>query len=209
MMKYKLAIFDFDGTLANTMPWFINVSDQLADKHHVRRIDRNEIESLRGNDIQKMMKLFNVPMWKMPLIARDIWNLMAADIEQIPLFDGIGMQLEALAENGMILSLVSSNAFENIRQVLGPEVFPRISFCECGVSAFGKASKLRKVLQCSGVPASETIYIGDEIRDIQAAHEVHIAFGAVAWGYTKFEALLAQGPTEAFGTIEDLVRKLI
>ncbi len=208
-MKYKLAIFDFDGTLANTLPWFINISDQLADKHHVRRIDRNEIESLRNNDIQKMMKLFNVPMWKMPLIARDIWNWMAADIEQIPMFDGVGAQLAALAENGMILSLVSSNALENIRQVLGPEVSQQISFFECGVSAFGKASKLKKVLQCSGVSASETIYIGDEIRDIQAAHEVHIAFGAVAWGYTRFEALLAHGPTEFFDSIEELTRKLI
>src|SRR4051812_34094982 len=29
-VKYKLAIFDFDGTLADTVPWLVGVIDQVA-----------------------------------------------------------------------------------------------------------------------------------------------------------------------------------
>jgi len=32
-MKYRLAIFDFDGTLADSFPFFIRVFNQLAEQH--------------------------------------------------------------------------------------------------------------------------------------------------------------------------------
>ena len=47
MPNYSLAIFDFDGTLADSFPWFISSLDQTADHFGLKRVDPNEIESLR------------------------------------------------------------------------------------------------------------------------------------------------------------------
>lgn len=44
---YKLVIFDFDGTLSDSGDWFISIIDDLADRFRFRRVDRNEIETLR------------------------------------------------------------------------------------------------------------------------------------------------------------------
>ena len=57
---------------------------------------------------------------------------------------------------------------------------------------FGKAPKLRAVLKASGIPARQAIYLGDEIRDAEAAHKAGMAYGAVAWGYHSMDALRAQ-----------------
>ena len=38
-MTYRLAIFDFDGTLADSFPFFLSVFNTIADRHGFRRID--------------------------------------------------------------------------------------------------------------------------------------------------------------------------
>lgn len=45
--KRQLIIFDFDGTLADTLPVFVDVFDQAADKYGFRRLDRNRQHALR------------------------------------------------------------------------------------------------------------------------------------------------------------------
>ena len=45
LMKYKLAIFDFDGTLADSFPWFLGIINDVADKYRFRQIEDYEVES--------------------------------------------------------------------------------------------------------------------------------------------------------------------
>jgi phosphoglycolate phosphatase len=92
--------------------------------------------------------------------------------------------------------------------VLGPENAALIGHYACGAGLFGKAAKLRKVLKASGIPGSEAICIGDEIRDHEAAARVGIAFGAVAWGYARPDALRACSPALTFETMDEIARKL-
>ena len=37
-MAYKLAIFDFDGTLADTFPWIINIFSHLARENDYEKL---------------------------------------------------------------------------------------------------------------------------------------------------------------------------
>ena len=46
-MSYRLAIFDFDGTLADSFPYFVAVFNQVADRHAFNRIHPEELDSLR------------------------------------------------------------------------------------------------------------------------------------------------------------------
>ncbi len=208
-MKYKLAIFDFDGTLANSLPWFMSVVNEVADKYKFKRIEHHEVDLLRGYSAKRIMQHLAVPTWKMPLIGNHMLKMMAKDIGQIGLFEGVDDLLQHLSSNGVKLAIVSSNSLENIRQVLGPKTSALINDYECGVSIFGKQVKFRKILRRSGVLPGEAICIGDEIRDLEAAKKEQIPFGAVAWGATRVEALEAHGPTEVFARVEDIVEKII
>ncbi|MDO9547750.1 MAG: HAD hydrolase-like protein [Candidatus Marinimicrobia bacterium] len=208
-MKYRLVIFDFDGTLANSFPWLTKIVNKVAEKFQFHDIHQSEHRLLRNYDAAKLLKHLGLPLWKAPLIGNHIRKLMTEDIHTIPMFDGIDTLLRKLAQNKIKLAVVSSNSVENIRQVLGQELTSLISQFECGVSIFGKGLKLRKVLAKSGIPETESIYIGDEIRDIDAANHIGISSGAVSWGYNTVESLLARHPSELFYSVEDLAKKIL
>jgi phosphoglycolate phosphatase len=207
-MKYKLIIFDFDGTLANTFPWFLTVMDEVSDKFELERINRDEIDMFRGLDAAQLIKYFKVPLWKIPVMGKYVMELMTHEIDKIPLFEGIDQVVRVLAEQGATLAVVSSNTYENVRTVLGPANADLFKYYECGVSIFGKPAKFRKILRKSGYQADETICIGDEIRDLQAAKKVKLPFGAVTWGYTRVDALEKYSPTEIFYSVAEIEQKL-
>ena len=207
-MRYKLIIFDFDGTLADTFAWFVNIMDELAEKYKFTKINKAELETLRSFDANKMIKHHAVPLWKMPMIGNHVRKAMARDINQIHLFKGTGHLLQRLAAKGIKLAIATSNSYDNVLHLLGPQNATLIGQYECGVSVFGKSSKLKKIVKKSGVQCDETILIGDEIRDIDAARKANIAFGAVSWGYTRIEALKAHSPKEVFATLDDIARKI-
>jgi phosphoglycolate phosphatase len=207
-MRYRLALFDFDGTLADSYAWFLGVVNRFADEHGFRRIEEPEIETLRGQSARQVMGALGLPAWKLPRIAHQMRREMATDIGRIALFPGMDQVLRGLADRGVELAVVTSNSQENVRRVLGPEISELIRCYACGASIFGKRPKLRAVLRASGIPAREAIAIGDEIRDLEAARAEGIAFGAVAWGYTRPEALRAHGPEEMFAEPGEILRRL-
>jgi phosphoglycolate phosphatase len=208
-VTYKLAIFDFDGTLADTLPWFLRTVNRMAETHGFNRIEAGDIETLRGYNARQIMEHLGVPAWKLPRIGIEMRRLMAEDIRQIHLFDGIGAMLQGLSDRRVALAIVTSNAYDNVRHVLGAEHAALIRYYACGASLFGKRGKLWRVLKQSGVRPSEAIFVGDEIRDIEAAKAEGIPFGALAWGYTHVAALEAYSPAAVFADVGEVVEKIV
>ena len=87
-MRYPLAIFDFDGTLADSFPWVLRTVDEVADRFKFRRLRDGELDELRYCDAREVMKRLGVPRWKVPMIARYVRTRMAQDVDQIGLFPG-------------------------------------------------------------------------------------------------------------------------
>lgn len=203
---YRLIIFDFDGTLADSAPWFVGVLNSLADRHRFRRVEAAEIETLRGFPNRQIMKALGVSNWRLPFIAADMKARMTRDIGAISLFDGVGPMLTALDEAGLRLAVVSSNDEANVRAVLGPALAARIDDFDCGAGMFGKPAHFRRVIKRAGVTAAETLCIGDEPRDGEAAAKVGADFGAVAWGYATPESLARCGPAHSFAEMADIAR---
>jgi len=207
-MGYTLAIFDFDGTLADSAAWMRGVYNQVAGRYGFKRLSDEEFEMLRGRDNRAIVRYLGVPAWKMPFIANHMRKLAARDAARIPLFDGTAGLLRTLHDRGTGIAIVSSNTEENIRRILGPEVARLVGHYECGASIFGKAAKFRRVLKRSGVPAARVICIGDETRDIEAAAKAGLASGAVTWGYATPELLRAHRPTLVFESMEEIAAAL-
>lgn len=207
-MRFNLIIFDFDGTLADSLSWFIGISDQLADEFGFDRIDKNQMALLRRLDAATLLRMHHVPLWKVPLIAARFRRLMSKQLDQIVLFPGVQEMFERLARAGCDLAVVTSNSCGNVRRVLGRETSALLSACEGGVSLVGKRTKLRKILQRSGIAPNQAIFIGDEIRDIEAARHAGIASGAVSWGFTEVNALKGHAPDWIFTSIDELLTVL-
>lgn len=205
-MKYRLAIFDFDGTLADSFPFFMQVFNQLAKQHGFKGIEPELVPTYRGYSPRQMMELVGMPAWKLPFVARSFISLMKQNAASISLFEQVGDMLLHLTNHGVTLAIVTSNSYDNVSQILGSANTQLIRHFECGMSIFGKPARLQKVLKRTGIPSREAIYIGDQVTDLEAARKVNLASGAVAWGYGTIESLREQAPEEEFDSVSAIKR---
>jgi phosphoglycolate phosphatase len=207
-LKYRLAIFDFDGTLADTLPWMRSVFNELADEHGFRRVELHDYERFRDLHGTALLRELGLPLWKLPRVVSSMRRRMAEHTGEFSLFPGTSDVLHRLAAGGVQLAIVSSNSRENVERVLTANKAKLITHFACGVSMFGKAAKLRQLIRRSGIQPQRAIYVGDEIRDAEAAGKAGIAFGAVTWGQHRPEILCGQNPAEMFTTVQEIADKL-
>ena len=203
-MKYDIAAFDFDGTLADTMPWFNSILNTVADKYGFRKIDAAERDQLRHRDAAEILKFLGIPLWKLPAIMAHVRTLMQEIDPSVHLFDGIPDALARLKAGGLRLAVVSSNSLENVQRVLGPDTAALFDDYECGTDLFGKAAKIDRLLQRHGTAPERFLLVGDEMRDIDAARKAGVRVGSVAWGYNHVDALRDRGPDELFMQVAEL-----
>ncbi|OYY70946.1 HAD hydrolase-like protein [Sphingomonas sp. 28-63-12] len=203
--RYRLAIFDFDGTLADSGDWFLSIADDLAERFRFRRVDSAEVEALRGRTTREVIRHVGIPRWKLPAIARHIHKRLADETDRIELFDGVAAMIDQLVANGVRIAVVTSNAEHNARAILGPALVAKIEMFECGASLFGKAPRFKRVLRKLGVAHADAISIGDETRDLTAARKVGIDAAAVLWGYANRNILTALNPDAVFDSPAEVI----
>ena len=207
MPRYRLAIFDFDGTLADSLDWFRTSFHDVIARFDLTPVSAEELEQMRGLSAREMMARLNVSMWQLPAIVSDMRKRKLAAASETPLFAGIPAMLSDLQRLGIRTAIVSSDSEASVRLVLGPTASLITPF-DCGAAVFGKHRKFRRAARKLGAKPSETICIGDEIRDIEAAKAAGMDSGAVAWGYALPAALQAAGPTHLFHSIEEMMQRL-
>jgi phosphoglycolate phosphatase len=206
--KYRLVIFDMDGTLADSFPWFAKVLNTVAEKHRFRKVAPHEVDMLRRLDSRAILAWLGVPLWKAPRIARDMRALKTQHLHEIPLFPGVERLLEELAARSVVLAIASSDAEDNVRHTLGASNAKKIAHYACASSMFGKRAKFQSILKRAGIGPAQAIAIGDETRDAEAARAAGVAFGAVSWGYARLDALTPHAPDHVFSSIEDILAVL-
>jgi phosphoglycolate phosphatase len=207
MTRYRLAIFDFDGTLADSLPWFRACFQDMITRFDLAPVRDDEMEGLRGLSAREIMARLNLSMWQLPAIVSDMRKRKLAAASEISLFAGIPAILTDLQRLGIKTAIVSSDSEASVRLVLGPAAATIARF-DCGAAIFGKHWKFRRVARRLGTEPADTICIGDEIRDIEAARAAGMDSGAVAWGYAFPSALQAAGPTHLFNSIEEMMQRL-
>lgn len=191
--RYRLIGFDFDGTIADSMGFFHSSIGEVARAHGFRQPAPDELEAMRSLGSREIIARLGIRPWKLPRIVRDFRRLMAARIGQVSAFEGMRQALTTLHARGATLALVTTNSEANVRAVLGDECCALFHHLDCGSAMFGKASRLRRIARRSGI-RSLPLYVGDELRDAEAAREAGFAFAAVGWGYTHLAALETTNP---------------
>lgn len=207
-LKYKLVIFDFDGTLADTVHLFMDITNKAADKFNFNQIQDHERDHFRGFSAKQICQYLNVAWWKIPRISVYMRSEITKRLNTINLFSGVSDMLKYLSNHDVKLAIVSSNSRGNITHLLGLKNTALINAFECDTKIFGKSKRLKKIMSQLDMKCHKAIYVGDEIRDIEASKKIQIASGAVSWGYTTPEALKSQFPDEFFESMEDLMGKV-
>src|SRR3989344_927736 len=183
----KTIIFDFDGTIANTYKTNIKGVNALANEYKYKKIkDRPE---LRNKTIHKVIKEdLGLSLFQLPGYVKKLKNLVQKDIGKVKPYNGIKLLLNILSNNYQV-GILTSNSEESVKRFLQKEDINCINFIHADTSIFGKHFLLRKIIKKMGLKKEETIYVGDEIRDIEAAKKAGIGIISVTWGYNSKKIL--------------------
>ncbi len=208
MPRYRLAMFDFDGTLADSFGWFAATLREITPRYRLTPLDDAQLQALRGLEARAIMQRLGLPWWKLPLVTREMRRRMRDDIAGIVPFDGVDALLASLKSQDLRIAIVTSNSPGNVRAVLGERTLAHVDALEGDVSIFGKKKRLAKTLKRLGCAPSDAVYVGDEIRDAQAAAMLGIDFIGVGWGYARADALQAHTPNKVCADSHQLLAAL-
>ncbi len=195
---FALVVLDFDGTLADSYPWFTGVLNDCARRWHFRQVGPAEVPALRRLSAAEVFASLGVARWKVPLIARDLRRRMGREIHRIRPFADVDDRLAQLHGAGLRLALATSNSRANVQAVLGETGMARFERLECGIAISGKAARLKRILRRCRVDAERAIYIGDEVRDIAAARPQAWPPAPSAGATTTPMCCARQGPIGCF-----------
>ncbi len=190
----KLIVFDFDGTLADTLGTLLRISNRLAPEFGYSQIDDEQLANLKYLSSWEIIKLSKVALWKLPFLFKRVKAEFPREVANVQLFPGVRELLTTLKLQGYRLGIVSSNAEANIRSLLRQNQIEQLFEFVTSASTFGKGRAIERMMRQYHCLRADTIYIGDEIRDIQAARSISIRIVAVGWGFNAPTALMDRQP---------------
>jgi len=202
-------IFDFDGTLADSMPLFMQAWNTYAGQFNYLPVSEKDLAASRNLTIQQRAKKYGFPMHKIPVILPKVYQYFKTHMNEVALFDGIKEMLDALAHNGYRIVIISSNAKENIELFLKQEGIETVSQVLTSSRIFGKDTVIRKYMKQQNVTPSQLLYVGDEVRDIVACNKVAVPFAWVSWGLDGFELIEKERPKFVVHSPQELLDALI
>jgi phosphoglycolate phosphatase len=205
--RYPLVVFDFDGTLADTLASSLATFNELAGRFGFRPI--TDPEDARRLTTIEFLRRQRVPVWRLPGLIRAFLVAQRGRMDSTRLFPGIPEVLVRLRGRGVRLGILSSNTADNITVCLRANgVNGLFDFVNGGSRLFGKGRALRRVLRAGQVRPTDALYVGDEARDVDAARWAGADAAAVAWGFHSPAVLVGRRPTHLLdqpGQLFDLV----
>jgi len=190
----KVIIFDFDGTLADTIDILLNITNRLSAEFGFKSATKEELAQLSNLTSWQILRYSGISIFKFPLLIRKLKAELRNEIPNIQLFPGIKEVLLEFKKLGFQLGIITSNSRENVLASLEINGLQGIFTFIYSGSTFGKHKVIKRWLKKERINAEEVIYVGDETRDIDAAKKTGIKIIAVSWGFNSQSALAAQNP---------------
>jgi phosphoglycolate phosphatase len=203
------AIFDFDGTIADSMELALSEYNRLAPRFRIKAVDRSDLARLRTMKARAAMREHGVSFWKLPFLVSSMRVAMHEQVDSLRPIEGVAEVLRALTASGCRCSIVSTNSSASIARFLHQHRLELFDHVVGGSSVFGKARALKRLIRRARLDASGVYYIGDEARDVDAAAAAGVRSIAVSWGYADRGALVCHTPTHIIDRPEELLRLLV
>ncbi|HYC83161.1 MAG TPA: HAD-IA family hydrolase [Candidatus Paceibacterota bacterium] len=192
-MQQKIALFDFDGTIADSTEAAVKAYNKVAEQNNLKTMSKEELALLRAMGAREAVRYFDTPLWKLPFIVRKVRAALKNEMSHIAAIPGMIEALRALKEKGHRLFIVSTNSKENIKLFLDRNGIAEFDGIYPVLGVFGKHVKIKQLIQANGWNRGSVAYIGDEVRDIEAAKRAGVLSVAVTWGHNTEEVLLQSG----------------
>lgn len=214
-MKYKLMIFDLDGTILATLDDLRNsVNYALRTLGYPTR-SHEEVRAFVGNGMLNLITR-SAPNGATDDEIQNILKVFKAHYAEhksdcTKPYTGIEKVLENLKKDGAILTVLS-NKDDDAVGVLCEQYFPNIFDYTAGNRHDRKKKpnpeSVHAIINRYGLSLSDTVYIGDSEVDVLTAQNAKVDCVAVSWGFRDRDVLVGVGATMIADNMDKLYEYL-
>lgn len=209
MRGVETVIFDFDGTLANSVDLIFELYNIHADEFGYLPIKRTEFSALRKMGYANAMRLKKIKARKLPKIAMVLSKEMHGKMDVVEPYVGIVDTLNRLKDDGYSIGVLTSNQASLVQEFFNKHSFPEFDFVVSEKTIFGKHKALKRIIKSYGLDKEKVIYVGDEPRDVAASHKVGVRAIGVVWGLAGEEGFEKNKPDYSAKTPVELLNLIL
>lgn len=191
----KTILFDFDGTLANTLKTVVEIYNKVAPEYNCKTVELEDVSRLQAMTISHLMKEQGISHITLAILLVRVRKELHINIDHVKPFFGIEEQLQTLKKMGYQLGIMSSNSQKNVLTFLESNNMKHLfDFVHTSKNIFGKHTAIKRIISNLSLQTNDVVYVGDETRDIEACKKIGVKIAAVSWGYNLPEVLQAMQP---------------
>lgn len=208
--RFDLIIFDWDGTLVNSIDWIVDCIQKAAAECSCRIPENQETRDIIGLSIKEaMQKLFSgIDVETQDRLVKRYSELFfSKNIARNDLFDGVYPMLEDLKKTGYQLAVATGKNRAGLdKALLGTQTVNLFEITKCADETMSKPNPamLNEIVKHLGVSKKRALMVGDSIHDLQMAANAEIASVGVACGAHPVSTLKQYNPLHCLQQTQEL-----
>jgi phosphoglycolate phosphatase len=207
----KLLVFDWDGTLADSVNKIILCKQHLAKKHQLTKPSAKTVKAVMGMDFQLALERC-FPLTDKETLKRfgeEFQTLMQTTIFQADLFPQTQAMLKHFKGIGLKLAIATSKSRKELNTAITHTELTDIFDLSCCAEEFRSKpnpNMLLHIMDELSTKPLDTLYIGDTIVDIDFARNANVDIACVSFGACSEEKLLKHQPKKIIHCWNDLLQ---
>lgn len=198
--RFELIIFDWDGTLINTIDWIVHCMQNAARLCRCPVPQERTIRDIIGLSIDNALAVLFpdcVPSLRKQIQHHYSQQFFTKRLSRADLFTGVYDMLTELNQSGYRMAVATGKGRSGLRQALdetGTEDLFCVTRCADETASKPNPLMLRQILETTGVAAERALMVGDSSHDLEMAARAGLAAVGVACGAHGVEVLQRYKP---------------
>lgn len=213
MSQIKLLIFDWDGTLVDSIGRIVDAMHYAAKQCQIAQHEDQTVRNIIG---LSLVKAFDVlyPEYAEDAALRErflqFYSHYYIDLESTPsaFYPNVRESLDQLGKQGYILAVATGKSRRGLDRILaGHHMQDYFEITRCADETQSKPSPLmlEQILQHCQLTADQALMIGDSPYDLQMAANAKMRSIAVSYGAQPLSALIKEQPVACIDHFPELL----
>lgn len=215
MTKYKLAIFDWDGTLLDSINLIVNSIHATAKDFGLPILDNQSVKNIIGLRLDNAVsKLYPELSAKQLTEYLENYGKNFVEMEKTTpnLYPNVLETLKKLQEKDYLLAIATGKSRKGLDRILGAlQLTDFFDATRCADETAGKPNPkmLNELLDYFGLNNKQAVMVGDASFDLQMANNADMGSIAVSYGAQPVEVLKSYSPLTIIDQFDELPKYLI